>query len=105
MPTLDDLKAKYAQEEKDLKAKYALKLKQAKALEAKKERRLAVEARKLETHTKILIGGYMLAEWRKNKKVDVLKRLLLDTKREQDKTALNALIAEITNAAKAPEQA
>lgn len=94
--SLIELKKKLAEEEKALKAKYAEKLEAAK----KRERRAAtLEAKKLrkqEDHAKYLLAGFVLAEAKKSKNVDMLKKCLGTLTREHDKEAMQALIDSLT---------
>lgn len=94
--SLVELKKKLAEEEKALKAKYAEKLEAAK----KRERRAAtLEAKKLrkqEDHAKYLLAGFVLAEAKKSKNVDMLRKCLATLTREHDKDAMKALIDSLT---------
>ena len=95
--SLVELKKKLAEEEKALKAKYAEKLEAAK----KRERRAAtLEAKKLrkqEDHAKYLLAGFVLAEAKKSKNVDMLRKCLATLTREHDKEAVQALIDSLSH--------
>lgn len=90
--SLIELKKKLAAEEKALKAKYAEKLEAAK----KRERRAAtLEAKKLraqESHAKYLLAGFVLAEAKKSKNIDMLKKCLVTLTTDRDKRDMQALI-------------
>lgn len=94
--SLIELKKKLAEEEKALKAKYAEKLEAAK----KRERRAAtLEAKKLraqENHAKYLLSGFILAEAKKSKNVDILKKCLATLTTDRDKRDMIALIDSLT---------
>jgi citrate lyase beta subunit len=90
--TLADLRKRLAEEEKALKAKYLEKFEQAKKREGRVNALEAKRLRKQENHIKTLLGGFMLAQMKKSKKVDALETLLKETTREQDIKSLKALI-------------
>lgn len=92
MATLLELKQKLAEEEKALKAKYAEKLKAAKKRERRAETLEAKKLRAQENHAKYLLAGYVLAEAKKSKNVDLLKKCLGTLTKERDKIAMQALL-------------
>lgn len=97
--SLVELRKKLAEEEKALKAKYAEKLEAAK----KRERRAkTLEAKKLraqEDHAKYILAGYVLADIKKTKNVDLLKKCLATITTDRGKIAMKALIDSLTEAA------
>jgi uncharacterized protein YaiL (DUF2058 family) len=72
----------------DLKAKKQKYLQAEKAKQAREQRKVNAQKRKLEAHLKILIGGYVIAE----KNMDVLNQMLSANLRETDRESLKALI-------------
>lgn len=95
--SLVELRKKLAEEEKALKAKYAEKLEAAK----KRERRAkTLEAKKLraqEDHAKYILAGYVLADIKKTKNVDLLKKCLATITTDRGKIAMKALIDSLTS--------
>lgn len=93
--SLVELKKKLAEEEKALKAKYAEKM----AVLKKREQRAAtLESKRLraqENHAKYIFAGYLIAEAKKSKNVDMLKKCLASLTAERDKIAVQTLIDSI----------
>ena len=72
----------------DLKAKKEAELKKENAKKAADARRLAAQKRKLESHLKIVIGGYVLA----TKNTALLTAMMSSNLRDNDRKALTDLI-------------
>jgi vacuolar-type H+-ATPase subunit I/STV1 len=90
--TLEQIKKRLAEEEKALREKYASKLAAARKREARER---AIEAKKLratENHGKFILAGFVLAEAKKTKNLDLLNRCLSAAKTDRDKAAIKALI-------------
>lgn len=90
--SLVELKKKLAEEEKALKAKYAEKLAAAKKRERRAESIEAKKVRAIENHGKYLLAGFVLADMKKSKNVDTLKKCLATLTKERDKIAVQTLI-------------
>jgi cell division septum initiation protein DivIVA len=90
--TIEELKKRLAEEEKALKAKYAAKME---ILKKRKQRFKNLEAKKLraqENHAKYLLAGYVLAEAKKSKNIDMLINCLATLKTDRDKMDMQVLI-------------
>ncbi len=85
---IDELKA----EEQRLRDAYAEKVKKAKEREKEQAVRLAKKKRPLENRGKFLLAGWILAEAKKSKKVDMLHKCMDSMKESRDKEAIQALI-------------
>lgn len=95
--SLIELKKKLAEEEKALKARYAEKIEAAK----KRQRRVeSLEAKKLRTqenHAKFLLAGFVLADIKKSKNTDTLRKCLATLTKDKDKEAMQALIDSLSH--------
>lgn len=90
--SLKELKAELAAEEKKVKERYAEKMKKAKELERVEALRQAKRKRALENHGKYLLAGWIVAEAKRTKNIELLKNCLASLKDERDVLAVKALI-------------
>jgi hypothetical protein len=90
--SLKELKAELAAEEKKVKERFAEKMKKAKELERAEALRQAKRKRALENHGKYLLAGWIVAEAKRTKNIELLKNCLASLKDERDVLAVKALI-------------
>lgn len=90
--SLKELKAELAAEEKKVKERFAEKMKKAKELERVEALRQAKRKRALENHGKYLLAGWIVAEAKRTKNIELLKNCLASLKDERDVLAVKALI-------------
>jgi len=83
--TLEELKKSYDEKLAVLKKEREEALRKAKAKEEKKSAAERVKLRKQDTHKKIILGGYFLAEIMKTKDKALLKKVADTIKSERDK--------------------
>ena len=90
--TLEQLEKEYQAKLLELKKERQEKIKQAKARLVRSETLKRHALRKQEAHLKILIGGFVLAESKKSKNVDVLNRLASSKLNDKDKKLVKDMI-------------
>jgi len=90
--SLKELKAELAAEEKKVKERFAEKMKKAMELERAEALRQAKRKRALENHGKYLLAGWIVAEAKRTKNIELLKNCLASLKDERDVLAVKALI-------------
>ena len=89
--TLDELKKSYEERLTALKKEKEEVLKKAKARETKTAAAERIRLRKLDTHIKIILGGYLLAELKKNKDKSLLDKIVGTLKSEREKKVIKDL--------------
>jgi len=89
--TLEELKKEYDEQLKALRKKKEEALKKAKARTEKAAAADRLRLRKQETHIKIILGGYMLAELKRTKDKTVLGKVADSLKSDKDKKLIKDL--------------
>jgi len=104
-PNIEELKKKYDEKAAALKIEKADAIKKAKAKARKEEAADRAKLRKQDTHIKILIGGYILAEIKKSGDTSILDKIAATTKNERDIELIKTLKGAISQpSAKKPEK-
>jgi len=98
MKTTEELKKVYEEKAAALKAEKKEAMKKAKAREDKKASAEKAVLRKSQNHIKIIIGGYMMSEFKRGENLQIIDFIIQSTKNEKDKKLFTQLKASLPSA-------
>jgi hypothetical protein len=95
MKTLDEVKQYYEERQETLRREKAEALKITKARIVKAAAAQKLRLRKQDAHIKIIIGGYMLAEIKEDKNIELLEKIEATLQSEKDKELFKDLASTL----------